>query len=128
VEGTKELAEFPRLVHQLNGRESQDTQPRYPDVLATLDAGQLRQLGEQFIADTRIYRSTDRPCFIDKMPNNFRHIGADPPDPCQREDHRCPAGAHGLLFQQLQTAGLPTARNSPTAWKTSAAITEPMSS
>jgi tetratricopeptide (TPR) repeat protein len=75
VEGTKELAEIPRLVHQLNGRESQETQPRYPGVLATLDAGQLRQLGEQFIADTRIYRSTGRPCFIDKMPNNFRHIG-----------------------------------------------------
>jgi tetratricopeptide (TPR) repeat protein len=75
VEGTKELAEIPRLVHQLNGRESQDTQPRYPDVLATLDAGQLQKLGEQFIADTRIYRSTDRPFFIDKMPNNFRHIG-----------------------------------------------------
>ena len=95
VEGTKELAEIPRLVHQLNGRESEDTQPHYPDVLASLTAGQLAQLGEKFIADTRIYRGTDRPdtgkpdmgkpdmgkpdmgkpFFIDKMPNNFRHIG-----------------------------------------------------
>ena len=71
VEGTKELAEIPRLVHQLNGRESAD----YPDVLATLSAGQLKSFGEQFIADTRIYRSTARAFFIDKMPNNFRHIG-----------------------------------------------------
>jgi hypothetical protein len=34
----------------------------------------FRQLGEAYIADTRVYR-TDRPRFIDKMPNNFRHIG-----------------------------------------------------
>lgn len=75
VEGTKELAEIPRLVHQLNGRESSDTQPHYPDVLAQLDAAQLKAFGEKFIADTRVYRGTDRPFFIDKMPNNFRHIG-----------------------------------------------------
>jgi len=75
VEGTKELAEIPRLVHQLNGRESSDTEPHYPDVLAQLDAAQLKAFGEKFIADTRVYRSTGRPFFIDKMPNNFRHIG-----------------------------------------------------
>jgi len=71
VEGTKELAEIPRLVHVLSGRESTD----YPDVLATLTNEQCRQFGEQFMAETRIYRSGGRPFFIDKMPNNFRHIG-----------------------------------------------------
>ncbi len=71
VEGTKELAEIPRLVHVLSGRESTD----YPDVLATLTNEQCRQFGEQFMAETRIYRSSGRPFFIDKMPNNFRHIG-----------------------------------------------------
>ena len=34
----------------------------------------FRRLGEKYLADTRVYR-TDRPHFIDKMPNNFRHIG-----------------------------------------------------
>jgi hypothetical protein len=71
VEGTKELAEIPRLVHLLSGRDSTD----YPDVLATLSGEQCRRFGEQFIAETRIYRSSGRPYFIDKMPNNFRHIG-----------------------------------------------------
>jgi len=71
VEGTKELAEIPRLVHVLSGRESTE----YPDVLATLTPGQCRQFGEQFIAETRIYRTSGRPFFIDKMPNNFRHVG-----------------------------------------------------
>jgi tetratricopeptide (TPR) repeat protein len=75
VEGTKELAEIPRLVHQLNGRESADSQPHYPDVLATLSAEQLKGFGEKFIAETRIYRTCGKPFFIDKMPNNFRHIG-----------------------------------------------------
>ena len=32
------------------------------------------RLGEKYLTDTRVYR-TDKPHFIDKMPNNFRHIG-----------------------------------------------------
>jgi tetratricopeptide (TPR) repeat protein len=74
VEGTKELADIPRLVQHLNGRESDDVKPRYPAVLAELSAGQLQEFGEKFIADTQVYRS-GKPLFIDKMPNNFRHIG-----------------------------------------------------
>jgi tetratricopeptide (TPR) repeat protein len=74
VEGTMELAEIPRLVQQLQGRDPNDAQPRYPAVLADLTPEQFRKFGEKFMADTRIYR-TNRPCFIDKMPNNFRHLG-----------------------------------------------------
>ncbi len=48
--------------------------PRYPGVLAEMNAADCRKLGEKYLADTRIYR-TDKPYFIDKMPNNFRHIG-----------------------------------------------------
>ena len=74
VEGTQELAEVPRMVVDLQGRERQPDDPRYPAVLATLEAEQLRRLGEKYLADTRPFRGT-RPRFIDKMPNNFRHIG-----------------------------------------------------
>lgn len=74
VEGTKELADIPRLVHQLNGRESFESKPRYPGVLEEFSPAQLAAFGEKFIADTRIYRR-GKPFFIDKMPNNFRHIG-----------------------------------------------------
>jgi hypothetical protein len=31
-------------------------------------------MGEKYLADTRVYR-TGKPFFIDKMPNNFRHLG-----------------------------------------------------
>ena len=74
VEGTMELADIPRLVQQLQGREVNESQPRYPAVLAELGTDQLKQMGEKYLTDTAIYRS-GKPFFIDKMPNNFRHIG-----------------------------------------------------
>jgi tetratricopeptide (TPR) repeat protein len=74
VEGTMELADVQRLVHRLRGRGAEELAPRYPKVLGELTAEQLRAFGERYLEDTRIYR-TDRPFFIDKMPNNFRHLG-----------------------------------------------------
>ncbi len=70
IEGTWELPEIPRLVAALHGTAGQG----YPQVLASLDAERCRGLGEQYLADTAAYRR-GRPYFIDKMPNNFRHIG-----------------------------------------------------
>jgi tetratricopeptide (TPR) repeat protein len=74
VEGTMELADIPRLVQDLQGREPDDGNPRYPRILEELKSEDFLRLGEKYLADTRIYRS-GRPRFIDKMPNNFRHIG-----------------------------------------------------
>jgi tetratricopeptide (TPR) repeat protein len=74
VEGTMELADIPRLVHHLQGREHRDSNPRYPGVLAELSPDELRRFGEKYLEDTRVLR-TGRPFFIDKMPNNFRHVG-----------------------------------------------------
>jgi hypothetical protein len=42
--------------------------------MADLAPDAFRRLGERYLTDTRAYR-TDTPFFIDKMPNNFRHIG-----------------------------------------------------
>ena len=74
VEGTQELAEIPRYVLELQGREPDLANPRYPRVLAELTADSIARLAARYLDDTRIYR-TGRPHFIDKMPNNFRHIG-----------------------------------------------------
>jgi hypothetical protein len=74
VEGTHELAEIPRVVAELQGRDTDSDTPRYPAVLAEMRAADFRRLGERYLAETRVYR-TGRPRFIDKMPNNFRHIG-----------------------------------------------------
>ena len=74
VEGTMELADIAATVVQLEGRTSPGEQRRYPAVLADLKREDFLRLGEKYMADTRIYRS-GKPYFIDKMPNNFRHIG-----------------------------------------------------
>ena len=82
VEGTHELADIPRIVVDLKGRDADLDNPRYPAVLAGMSAEDFRALGEKYLTDTRIYRTGGRsplasgkPRFIDKMPNNFRHIG-----------------------------------------------------
>jgi len=62
------------MVQQLAGRENRDTPSRYPALLADLTNTERLRLGEKYIADTRVYRA-GKPYFIDKMPNNFRHIG-----------------------------------------------------
>ena len=74
VEGTQELADLPRIVVDLKGRDPDIDNPRYPAVLAQMSAADLHRLGEKYLADTRVYR-TGKAHFIDKMPNNFRHIG-----------------------------------------------------
>jgi tetratricopeptide (TPR) repeat protein len=75
VEGTQELGDMQRIVRTLRGGDANLENPRYPTALAELEPGDFRKLGERFIADTRIYRRTQRPFFIDKLPDNFRDIG-----------------------------------------------------
>ena len=47
----------------------------YHDALARLQPQELRELGEQYLDRTRIHRKLARPFFVDKMPNNFAHVG-----------------------------------------------------
>jgi tetratricopeptide (TPR) repeat protein len=75
VEGTMELPNILALAHKLGGRRRIDEEPEYPANLAELTQDELTEFGEAFIRDTRIHRKKGTPFFIDKMPNNFRHIG-----------------------------------------------------
>ena len=70
VEGTHELAAVPRIVAELDGRDAQ-----YPKVLPSMSTDDFRRLGERYLVETRAYRPAGRARFIDKMPNNFRHLG-----------------------------------------------------
>jgi tetratricopeptide (TPR) repeat protein len=74
VEGTQELPNVQQMANNLRGREPDPSNPRYPRILSEMAPEELRALGEKYLADTRIYR-TGKPYFIDKMPNNFRHLG-----------------------------------------------------
>jgi len=74
VEGTHELPNILSTAHKLNQRKIQDINSKYPDILLSLSSPQLQMIGDQYIADAEIFRS-GKDFFIDKMPNNFRHIG-----------------------------------------------------
>ncbi len=74
VDGTLELPNVPSLAHRLRRGERLTGDSHYPAVLAELAPEDYREFGEAYIRDTRIHRQ-GAPFFIDKMPNNFRHIG-----------------------------------------------------
>ena len=73
VEGTMELPELA-LISRALAHESPGNR-QYPEALAELALPMLAELGERFLARTRIHRKLGRRCFIDKMPNNFVHVG-----------------------------------------------------
>jgi tetratricopeptide (TPR) repeat protein len=75
VEGTTELPEIITLAKDLRAQAESGDIASYAEVLATRSAGELRAMGERYLERTRIHRKTDRPYFIDKMPNNFLHVG-----------------------------------------------------
>ncbi len=75
VEGTMELPEVTSITRMLREQGNEDSAMPYHEQLAALDADALRALGERYLEHTRIQRKTAAPLFIDKMPNNFMHIG-----------------------------------------------------
>jgi tetratricopeptide (TPR) repeat protein len=75
VEGTQELPDIMSMSRELGGKKSRAGSTKYPEVLEDLDADALRALGERYLAQTRIQRKTSAPYFIDKMPNNWAHVG-----------------------------------------------------
>ncbi|TLZ38540.1 MAG: tetratricopeptide repeat protein [Gammaproteobacteria bacterium] len=74
VEGTMELPDVPRIVHELNAR-AREAGPRFPELLAGLDRDALHALGAGYLESTRVQRKTGAPFFIDKNPNNWLYLG-----------------------------------------------------
>ncbi len=75
IEGTAELPDIIAMARRLAGRKHAEEQSLYPEALAELGAAQCRELGEQYLQQTRIQRKQGTPFFIDKMPNNCLHVG-----------------------------------------------------
>ncbi len=74
VEGTKELPDIISMTRRLSRKRSADGSPAYPAIMAQASPDDLRALGEEYLQRAAIQRSGS-PFFIDKMPNNFAHIG-----------------------------------------------------
>jgi predicted Zn-dependent protease len=75
VEGTMELPDIAGIARDLVGPKLRSEEPRYPGVLEPLTGDELSALGERYLAQTRVQRKSSAPHFIDKMPNNFMHVG-----------------------------------------------------
>lgn len=74
VEGTMELPDIISIARRLSRKQSRSDASQYPSILGRMGADELAELGAEYLRRTEIYRSTT-PYFIDKMPNNFAHIG-----------------------------------------------------
>ena len=65
VEGTTELQDIPTLSRNVGA---------YPKDVLALDADARRALGEEYLKRARVQRRTDRPYFVDKLPNNWLFV------------------------------------------------------
>jgi tetratricopeptide (TPR) repeat protein len=79
VDGTMELHNILGLAARLRGRSNQsnvqsNNENQYPKNLSEIKSEYFQRFGQQFIDETQVYRE-QAPLFIDKMPNNFLHIG-----------------------------------------------------
>lgn len=74
VDGTLELHHISSIAQKLDSRRRRADAPRYPGTLGHLKYGTFETIGKQFLSETKVHRQ-GAPHFIDKMPNNFRHIG-----------------------------------------------------
>ncbi|MDH3552867.1 MAG: sulfotransferase, partial [Gammaproteobacteria bacterium] len=74
IDGTMELPNIIATAHRLNGRRRVAEEPNYPRILTDLNDEHYQKLADAYIKDTAIHRK-GAPKFVDKMPNNFMHIG-----------------------------------------------------
>jgi tetratricopeptide (TPR) repeat protein len=72
VEGTFELPNILTIVREFDHANPQHD--AYPEELRKVSPAHFAALGQRYLDETAALRS-GRPHFIDKMPNNFSHIG-----------------------------------------------------
>ncbi len=75
VEGTMELPDITDIARSIADRRRNDGDFDYLPLLGDIEHGEWRVFGERYLATTRVHRKLGRPFFIDKMPNNFTHVG-----------------------------------------------------
>ena len=75
IEGTMELPEMMMIGARLQSRVDEGEFADFAAMIASLTPADRQRLGEEYIERTRVHRQTNRPLFIDKMPNNWQHTG-----------------------------------------------------
>jgi tetratricopeptide (TPR) repeat protein len=75
VEGTMELPDLGFIAKEIGWSDPGEGAASYPASLERMDAARAAALGQAYLDATRVHRKLGRPFFIDKMPNNFQHLG-----------------------------------------------------
>ncbi|MCY7339500.1 MAG: sulfotransferase [Sphingomonas bacterium] len=74
IEGTAELPHINQLMRELK-RAARRAGTSVEHHIAALGAADTKRLGEEYLARAATHRHSDRPLFLDKMPNNWAHLG-----------------------------------------------------
>jgi tetratricopeptide (TPR) repeat protein len=107
VDGTAELPDIIAISRRLGKKSRQNPASHYPEILGSLTSADVDQLGKGYIDSTRVQRRGS-PYFIDKMPNNFQHIGLIHlvlPNAKIIDARRHPMAAGFACFKQLFARG-----------------------
>ena len=107
VEGTAELPYISQIASEIGGTRKKDEQAQYPSNLINLTAEERVAYGQRYLDSAAKYR-TDKAHFIDKMPNNWMHIGlikAILPNATIIDARRHPMAACFANFKQLFARG-----------------------
>lgn len=71
IEGTMELPDLPAIAM----REGKGVPHGWVEAVLAMPAEARERLGREFLDRTRVQRKTDRPYYIDKLPNNWIYVG-----------------------------------------------------
>jgi len=75
IEGTMELPDLMMIADRMHSRVEAGEFASFGDVVRSLAPADLARLGEEYLDRTRVHRKEGKPRFIDKMPNNWMHVG-----------------------------------------------------
>ena len=73
VEGTAELPILGQIANSIGRFRRDDVE--FPESVLDLDGRDWQAYGQRYLEEAARHRFTERPCFTDKMPNNFPLLG-----------------------------------------------------
>ncbi len=109
VEGTRELPDIPAIARELTVRPNPPGRQAYPLPLTALESAEVTAFAARYLLETRAHRPLGRPRFVDKMLNNFAHIGLIQlmfPQAAILDVRRHPMGSGFSCYKQLFARGL----------------------
>ena len=74
IEGTQELPDIGMISQRIASKNGGKVDVDYEAELAALSQDDRIRIGAEYIDRTQIHRKTDKPYFIDKMPNNWQNV------------------------------------------------------